>query len=71
MRVTEGVIAIGGPIGLDQAFIIGAQPRRLLIGADPLAHELLWDRLYLSVSGRGGERPGKLRLRSWPGWAPG
>src|SRR5687767_8390779 len=45
IQTDEGVIGIGGPIPLDQAFIVGTQLRQLLIGADPLAHELIWDRL--------------------------
>ena len=55
VRTDEGVSGIGGPIPLDQAFIIDTQFRRLVEGADPLAHELIWDKLYrYSVHGRKG-----------------
>jgi L-rhamnonate dehydratase len=55
IQTDEGVTGIGGPIPLDQAFIVGTQLRQLLIGADPLAHELIWDRLYrYSIHGRKG-----------------
>ncbi len=55
LRTDEGVSGIGGPIPLEQAFIIDTQLRRLIEGADALAHELLWDRLYrYSVHGRKG-----------------
>ena len=51
----EGVNGIGGPISMDQAFIIDTEFKRLLIGADPRAHELIWDKLYRSsVHGRKG-----------------
>ena len=51
----EGVNGIGGPISMDQAFIIDAEFKRLLLGADPIAHELIWDKLYRSsVHGRKG-----------------
>jgi L-alanine-DL-glutamate epimerase-like enolase superfamily enzyme len=45
----EGVKGIGGPISMDQAFIIDTELKRLLVGADPLAHELIWDKLYRYV----------------------
>ncbi len=51
----EGVIGIGGPIPLEQAFLIDGELRRHLMGADPLANELIWDVLYrASVHGRKG-----------------
>jgi L-alanine-DL-glutamate epimerase-like enolase superfamily enzyme len=51
----EGVIGIGGPIPLAQAFIVDQDLRPHLMGADPLAHELIWDTLYrASVHGRKG-----------------
>ncbi len=51
----EGVSGIGGPITLEYAFIIDTQLKALLIGADPMAHELLWDKMYrASVHGRKG-----------------
>ncbi len=55
LHTDEGVVGIGGPITLEQAFIIDTQFRKLIEGADPIAHELLWDKLYrYSVHGRKG-----------------
>lgn len=55
IEADEGVTGIGGPITLDQAFIIDTQFRQLLVGADALAHERVWDRLYrYAVHGRKG-----------------
>ncbi len=51
----DGVNGIGGPITPEYAFIIDTQLKSLLIGADPMAHELLWDKMYRhSVHGRKG-----------------
>jgi len=51
----DGVTGIGGPITQEYAFIIDTQLKALLIGSDPLAHELLWDKMYRhSVHGRKG-----------------
>jgi L-rhamnonate dehydratase len=51
----DGVTGIGGPITLEYAFIVDTQLKALLVGADPLAHELLWDKMYRSsVHGRKG-----------------
>lgn len=51
----EGVAGIGGPITAEQAFILDTQLRGLIEGADPIAHELLWDKMYRSaVHGRKG-----------------
>ena len=55
LRTDEGLTGVGGPITLDQAFVIDTQLRQLIVGADALAHELLWDRLYrYMVHGRKG-----------------
>jgi L-rhamnonate dehydratase len=55
LETDAGVSGIGGPITLDQAFIIDHQMRGLIEGADALAHERLWDRIYRSqVHGRKG-----------------
>ncbi len=55
VHTDEGLTGIGGPITLEQAFIIDTQFRKLIVGADPIAHELLWDKLYrYSVHGRKG-----------------
>ena len=49
----DGLVGIGGPIPLDQAFVIDVNLRQHLLGLDPLAHELVWDILYrASVHGR-------------------
>ena len=54
----EGVSGRAGPLGplpLEQAVVVDSQLRPLLVGADPLAHELLWDKLYrYAVHGRKG-----------------
>jgi L-alanine-DL-glutamate epimerase-like enolase superfamily enzyme len=51
----DGVSGIGGPITLEYAFIVDTQLKALLVGADPLANELLWDKMYRhSVHGRKG-----------------
>src|SRR5688572_1795546 len=42
LETDAGAIGIGGPITLDQAFIIDTQMRGLIEGADALAHERLW-----------------------------
>jgi L-alanine-DL-glutamate epimerase-like enolase superfamily enzyme len=55
LHTDEGPVGIGGPIPLDQAFLLDTALRPLIEGADALAHELLWDRLYrYSVHGRKG-----------------
>jgi L-rhamnonate dehydratase len=55
IEADEGVVGIGGPIPREQAFLIDTELRQYLEGADPLAHEVIWDRLYrASVHGRKG-----------------
>ncbi len=55
IQTDDGVNGIGGPITLEQALIIDTQFRSLLIGADPLATERIWDILYRSaIHGRKG-----------------
>jgi L-rhamnonate dehydratase len=50
-----GLVGIGGPIPLEQAFVVDTSLRPHLLGLDPLAHELVWDTLYrASVHGRKG-----------------
>jgi len=54
----EGVSGMAGPIVGDHApsFYIDTQLKPLLIGQDPLAHELLWDQMYRNaVNGRKGD----------------
>src|SRR5437764_12135407 len=49
----EGVVGIGGPIPIRQAFGIDVDLGPHLLGLDPLAHELVWATLYrASVPGR-------------------
>jgi L-rhamnonate dehydratase len=51
----EGVTGIGGPATHELAYIIATQMKKLLIGSDPFAIELIWDRIYRSqVHGRKG-----------------
>ena len=52
IRTDEGVIGIGGPIPREQAYLIDVDLRRYLVGADPLANELIWDTLYRGVGPR-------------------
>ena len=55
IETDEDVTGRGGPLPLEQAFIIQAQLAPLLIGHDPLASERLWDRMYRAqVHGRKG-----------------
>ena len=51
----EGVYGIGGPATHEQAYIIATQMRGYLVGADPLAIELIWDKIYRAqIHGRKG-----------------
>jgi L-rhamnonate dehydratase len=51
----EGLTGIGGPIPIEQAFLIYHDLRPLLEGGDPLANEVLWDMMYRgAVHGRKG-----------------
>jgi L-rhamnonate dehydratase len=55
IEADEGVVGIAGPIPREQAYLIDVDLRPYLLGADPLAHELIWDTLYrASVHGRKG-----------------
>ena len=50
-----GITGIGGPMPLEQAFIVEKMIKPLLLGHDPLAIERIWDRVYRSlVHGRKG-----------------
>src|SRR5438270_11544550 len=42
----EGGVGIGGPIPMQQAFVIDVDLRQHCLGLAPLAHELVWDTLY-------------------------
>ncbi len=55
IHTDDGVVGLSGPCTRLEAFIIDTQLRGLLIGADPLATELLWDQMYRSaIHGRKG-----------------
>ncbi len=55
IETDDGVYGIGGPATHEQAYIIATQMRGLLMGADPLAIELLWDKIYRAqIHGRKG-----------------
>ncbi len=50
-----GITGIGGPMPLEQAFVIETQIKPLIIGHDALAIERIWDRVYrFMVHGRKG-----------------
>ena len=50
-----GIVGLGGPMPLEQAFIVERMLKPLLIGHDPLAIERIWDRMYRAmVHGRKG-----------------
>ncbi len=56
IETDEGLIGLSGPMSEIQAFLIDRSLRPLLLGQDPLAVELLWDKMYrASVHGRKGE----------------
>src|SRR5690606_31279510 len=46
IRTDEGVEGFFGPVDLSAAFVIKAFLEPLLIGQDPLAGALLWDKMY-------------------------
>ena len=48
IRTDEGVEGFFGPVDLSAAFVIKAFLEPLLIGQDPLAGALLWDKMYRS-----------------------
>jgi len=55
IETDDGVSGLGGPMPVDQAYIISQQLTPLLLGHDPLAIERIWDRLYrFMVHGRKG-----------------
>lgn len=56
VETDEGVTGIAGPLREGVAYAIGQQLRPILLGRDPIAHELLWDQMHrLMVHGRQGE----------------
>jgi|DewCreStandDraft_1066081.scaffolds.fasta_scaffold00303_29 L-alanine-DL-glutamate epimerase-like enolase superfamily enzyme len=55
IETDEGVSGLAGPTTHDQAYIIERQLKPLLLGQDPRAIELLWDKMYrMQVHGRKG-----------------
>jgi L-alanine-DL-glutamate epimerase-like enolase superfamily enzyme len=55
VETDEGVYGTAGPVPPEQAHILATQLRPLLLGEDPLATELQWDRVYRAqVHGRKG-----------------
>ena len=56
VHADEGVIGIAGPVPETVAFFIGRRLRPLLLGRDPIAHEVLWDQMHrFMVHGRQGD----------------
>ena len=56
VHTDEGVVGLSGPLSAREAFVIDTQLRPILMGADPLAGELLWDQMYrIAIHGRKGE----------------
>src|SRR5688572_21586436 len=55
VRVETDEGGSGGPLPRDQAYVVATQLRPLLLGEDPRATELCWDRVYRAqVHGRKG-----------------
>jgi L-rhamnonate dehydratase len=56
LETDQGVIGIAGPLPETVAFFVGRRLRPMLLGRDPIAHELLWDQMHrLMVHGRQGD----------------
>ncbi len=56
IETDQGVTGIGGPMSESVAFFIGRRLRPLVLGRDPIAHELLWDQMHrIMVHGRQGD----------------
>ncbi len=52
----EGVTGIGGPVPDGVAYIVATRLRRILMGRDPIAGEMLWDQMHrIMVHGRQGD----------------
>jgi L-alanine-DL-glutamate epimerase-like enolase superfamily enzyme len=55
IETDEGITGLGGPIPREIAYIVDHDFRGLLIGADPIATERIWDQLYRqAIHGRKG-----------------
>ena len=56
LDTNEGITGVSGPIDELVAFIIDRRLKPLLLGQDPMATELVWDKMYrFSIHGRKGE----------------
>jgi L-alanine-DL-glutamate epimerase-like enolase superfamily enzyme len=56
IETDAGVIGIAGPVPDSVAFFVARRLRALLLGRDPIAHELLWDQMHrVMVHGRQGD----------------
>lgn len=56
IETDEGVTGIGGPLPESVAYFIGRRLRPILMGRDPVAHEMLWDQMHrVMVHGRQGD----------------
>jgi L-alanine-DL-glutamate epimerase-like enolase superfamily enzyme len=56
LETDGGHTGIGGPITLDLAFIVDRQFRHLVEGANPVAGEIIWDKMYRhAIHGRKGD----------------
>lgn len=56
VETDEGVTGLAGPVPETVAFFVGRRLRPMLLGRDPIAHELLWDQMHrLMVHGRQGD----------------
>jgi L-rhamnonate dehydratase len=55
IETDQGVTGIAGPVPETVAFFVGRRLRSMLLGRDPIAHEMLWDQMHrLMVHGRQG-----------------
>jgi L-rhamnonate dehydratase len=55
IETDDGLVGRGGPVPEQVAYVIAKDLRRLLVGADPVAGEKLWDQMHRSqVHGRAG-----------------
>ncbi len=56
IETNDGVMGIAGPMPEAVAYFIGRRLRPILLGRDPVAHELLWDQMHrIMVHGRQGD----------------
>jgi L-rhamnonate dehydratase len=55
IETDDGVTGIAGPMPETVAYFISRRLRPILLGRDPIAHELLWDQMHrIMVHGRQG-----------------